>query len=151
MAKLLGGTRIYGTGTVDTQLFVSGNTAASSTTTGALQVVGGAGIGGNLYATTIYANGAQLLPTSIQEFTATASQTTFTVSGGYTVGSVQVTANGITLGNADITASNGTTVTLNTPRTAGDIIRITAGLASPGTNINNLKSFSIAMGVALGS
>ena len=49
MAKLLSGTRIYGTATVDTQLFVSGSNAASSTITGALQVVGGAGVGGNLY------------------------------------------------------------------------------------------------------
>ena len=49
MAKLLTGTRIYGTGTVDTQLFVSGTNSATSTTTGALQVVGGVGVGGNLY------------------------------------------------------------------------------------------------------
>jgi len=49
MAKLLTGTRIYGTGTVDTQLFVSGTNSATSTTTGALQVVGGVGIGGNLH------------------------------------------------------------------------------------------------------
>jgi hypothetical protein len=49
MAKLLSGTRIYGTATVDTRLFVSGSNTASSTITGALQVVGGAGIGGNLY------------------------------------------------------------------------------------------------------
>lgn len=50
MAQLLTGTRIYGTGTVDTQLFVSGANTASSTITGALQVVGGVGIGGALYA-----------------------------------------------------------------------------------------------------
>jgi hypothetical protein len=49
MAQLLTGTRIYGTGTVDTQLFVSGTNSATSTTTGALQVVGGAGVGGDLY------------------------------------------------------------------------------------------------------
>ena len=49
MAQLLTGTRIYGTGTVDTQLFVNGTNSATSTTTGALQVVGGVGIGGKLY------------------------------------------------------------------------------------------------------
>ena len=49
MAKLLTGTRIYGTGTVDSQLFISGNNSATSTITGALQVIGGVGIGGNLY------------------------------------------------------------------------------------------------------
>ena len=49
MAQLLSGTRIYGTATIDSQLFVSGNNNATSTNSGALQVVGGAGIGGNLY------------------------------------------------------------------------------------------------------
>lgn len=49
MARLTSGTRIYGTGTVDTQLFVSGSNVSTSTTTGALQVVGGVGIGGGIY------------------------------------------------------------------------------------------------------
>jgi len=49
MALLRSGTRIYGTGTVDSQLFISGSTSATSTTTGALQVVGGAGIGGDIW------------------------------------------------------------------------------------------------------
>jgi hypothetical protein len=49
MALLLSGTRIYGTGTVDTQLFVNGTTTSISTTTGALQVAGGVGIGRDLY------------------------------------------------------------------------------------------------------
>ncbi len=48
MAKLLGGTIVYGTGTVQTILYVQGTTNSTSTTTGALQVVGGAGIGGAL-------------------------------------------------------------------------------------------------------
>lgn len=41
MAKLLGGSRIYGNVTIDTQAFVSGNTAATSTSSGALIVSGG--------------------------------------------------------------------------------------------------------------
>jgi hypothetical protein len=128
------------------------NTSATSTTTGALIVAGGAGVGGSIYAGgRIYSAGSQILPTSIQEFTATAGQTTFTISGGYTVGSVQVFANGVALGNTDITASNGTTVVLTTPRAVGDIIRIIAGIASPGTNISSLQAFSVAMSVALGS
>ena len=53
MAKLLGGTTIYGTGTVLSTLYVGGlsntSTAVStSTLTGALTVTGGVGIGGNL-------------------------------------------------------------------------------------------------------
>jgi hypothetical protein len=49
MAKLLSGTRIYGSATVDTQLFISGTNLSTSTTTGALQVIGGVGIGGGIY------------------------------------------------------------------------------------------------------
>ena len=66
MAKLLTGTRIYGTATVDTQLFVSGTTSASATNTGALQVVGGIGVGGGGYfggvvtATNFILNGYQV-------------------------------------------------------------------------------------------
>ena len=42
MANLQSGTRIYGTGTVDTQLLVSGTTDALVASSGALQVSGGA-------------------------------------------------------------------------------------------------------------
>jgi hypothetical protein len=63
MAKLLSGTRIYGTGTVDTQLFVNGTEQSVSTTTGALEVVGGAGIGGNLYVGgDIFTRGTKVIP-----------------------------------------------------------------------------------------
>ena len=60
MAKLNPGTRIYGTGTVDSTLFVNGLSAASSTATGALRVLGGVGVaagvfvGGTVTATNIY-------------------------------------------------------------------------------------------------
>lgn len=57
MAKLLSGTRIYGTATVDTFLYVSGTATATSTITGAVVVTGGVGIGGALYAGSIYSNG----------------------------------------------------------------------------------------------
>jgi hypothetical protein len=55
MAKLNSGTRIYGNLQVDTFITASGNVVAASsqvstsTTTGALVVVGGVGIAGNLY------------------------------------------------------------------------------------------------------
>jgi hypothetical protein len=49
MAKLIGGTRIYGTGTFDSTLFINGTATSISTTTGALIVQGGVGIGGNLF------------------------------------------------------------------------------------------------------
>jgi hypothetical protein len=138
-------------GTITSPLIISNSTSATSTTTGALQVAGGVGIGGALYVGgNLYTRGVQVLPANIQEFTATASQTLFTVSGGYTVGTVVVVANGIELGNADITATDGTTVTLATARNSGDIIRIKSGPASTDTGSASLKAFSIAMSVALG-
>ena len=55
------------------------------------------------------------------DFTATAGQTTFTVPS-YTVNFIQVYRNGVLLGNADFTATSGTTVVLTTGATAGDLV-----------------------------
>ena len=55
------------------------------------------------------------------EFTATAGQTTFSVPS-YTVGYIDVYRNGVKLGTADYTASNGTTVVLASGATAGDLV-----------------------------
>ena len=54
------------------------------------------------------------------EFTATSGQTLFAVP--YTVGFIQVWANGVLLSTGDYTASNGNSVTLNTGRLVGDNI-----------------------------
>ena len=61
---------------------------------------------------------------AVTDFTATASQTTFTVT--YTVGLVEVYRNGVKLAQADYTASNGTTIVLATPANSGDIIEVVA-------------------------
>lgn len=58
---------------------------------------------------------------TITEFTATAGQTTFTPPS-YTVGFIQVFRNGVLLGSADYTATNGTTVVLTSGATAGDLV-----------------------------
>jgi len=58
---------------------------------------------------------------TLTEFTATSGQTTFTPPS-YTVGYILVFRNGVLLGSADYTASNGTTVVLTTGATAGDLI-----------------------------
>ena len=60
---------------------------------------------------------------TVTEFTATAGQTTFTPPS-YTVGFIQVFRNGVLLGSADYTASNGTTVVLTTGATAGDLVTV---------------------------
>jgi hypothetical protein len=61
---------------------------------------------------------------TVTDFTATASQTTFTVT--YTVGLVEVYRNGVKLAIADYTASNGTTIVLATGANAGDVIEVIA-------------------------
>ena len=60
---------------------------------------------------------------TVTEFTATASQTTFSVPS-YTVGFIDVYRNGVMLGSADYTATNGTTVVLATGATSGDLIEV---------------------------
>lgn len=49
MAKLLGGTRIYGTANVDSILYVNGGINSTSNSTGSIVVSGGVGITGNLH------------------------------------------------------------------------------------------------------
>jgi hypothetical protein len=58
---------------------------------------------------------------TVTEFTATAGQTTFSVPS-YTVGYIDVYRNGVMLGSADYTATNGTTVVLAAGTTAGDLV-----------------------------
>jgi hypothetical protein len=58
--------------------------------------------------------------TEQQVYTATAGQTTFSIV--YDVGFVYVYLNGVRLTSSDFTATNGTSITLNTGCTAGDIV-----------------------------
>jgi hypothetical protein len=62
---------------------------------------------------------------TVTTITATTSQTSFTPTGGYTVGYCDVYYNGIKLvGGTDFTASNGTTVVLTTGATSGAVVEI---------------------------
>ena len=60
---------------------------------------------------------------TVTEFTATAGQTTFSVPS-YTVGFIDVYRNGVMLGCADYTASNGVSVVLASGATAGDLVEV---------------------------
>ena len=61
----------------------------------------------------------------VQKFTATAGQTTFTITGGYTVGMVDVFLNGVKLDNAtEFTASNGSTVVLSSAAVVNDVVEV---------------------------
>lgn len=66
---------------------------------------------------------------TLTEFTATANQKTFTPPS-YTVGFINVYRNGVLLGSADYTATNGTTVVLTTGATAGDLVTVESFLVS---------------------
>jgi len=57
---------------------------------------------------------------SVTNVTATASQTTFNITGGYVIGYVDVFLNGVLLTPSDYTASNGLTVVLNSGASASD-------------------------------
>jgi hypothetical protein len=76
---------------------------------------------------------------TITEFTATAGQTTFSPAS-YTAGYIDVYRNGVKLGTADFTATNGTSVVLANACSVGDLIRFEAFLitsfndAIPNTN-----------------
>jgi hypothetical protein len=64
---------------------------------------------------------------AVQKYTADGSSATYTVTGGYTVGLVDVYVNGIKLDNAsgsEFTATNGTTVVLVSTPASGDIVEV---------------------------
>lgn len=74
-----------------------------------------------------------------QAFTATAGQTTFTVTGGYLIGLLDVWQNGVKLlVGSDVTASNGTTIVLATAAQINDVIEV-----------RGLSTFSVANTVPL--
>ena len=88
---------------------------------------------------------------TVTEFTATASQTTFTPPS-YTVGFINVYLNGVLLGSADYTATNGTTVVLATGASAGNLLTVESFLVSsvlnaiPNTAGSILLSGSVVTG-----
>lgn len=96
-----------------TPIYVTGSTGTSG------QVLTSAGSGAAPTWETPETGGGTVTTT---DFTATASQTTFTVN--YTVGATEVYQNGVKLGIADFTATNGTTIVLATGATAGDLIEV---------------------------
>lgn len=103
-----------GNGTVTS---VSGTgTVSGLTLTGTVTSSGSLTLGGNLSITAdmIYDN-----------FTATASQTTFTTSQTYTANKIQVLVNGVMMINgADVTVSGGTSVVMAFALTAGDRVTL---------------------------
>jgi hypothetical protein len=89
---------------------------------------------------------------TVTEFTATAGQTTFTPPS-YTAGFINVYRNGVLLGSADYTATNGTTVVLTTGATSGDLVTVESFYVSSVLNaIPNIAAsvsqLNLASGIA---
>ena len=87
-------------------------------------------------------SGASIGSRTVTEFTATSGQTTF--SATYVPGYVDVLRNGIQLGSADYTATNGSTVVLGIGANAGDLVTI----QSYYTNFISNNTFSAAVTIA---
>lgn len=90
---------------------------------------------------------------TVTELTATAGQTTFTPAS-YNVGFINVFRNGVLLGTADYTATNGTTVVLATACVVGELIAVesfyvasvlNAIPATPGAVVSNYIQTSVAL------
>lgn len=109
MAQLLSGTRIYGTATIDTQVFINGNFAATNTTTGALQVIGGAVVGGNLFAGGTIYDSNDLTNQSFIKPTVSSQLTSVSVRGTELPSGSESNWGGMTVTRQGINASNTTT------------------------------------------
>ena len=82
--------------------------------------------------------------------TATQGQQTFTISGDYTVGNIDVYLNGIRLNPSEFTASNGSTVVLATGASAGDILDVveyTMGIGATGPQGPQGPAASLALSI----
>ena len=97
---------------------------------------GGSQGNGTINATGLYVNGVAVLTNSTSTtcytktaFTATAGQTSFTVS--YTVGFVDVWQNGSKLTADQYTASSGTAIVLGTAATLNDVVEVIAWTLAP--------------------
>lgn len=91
---------------------------------------------------------------NVTHYTATANQTTFTITGGYTVGLLDIFLNGVRIPESDFTATNGTTVVFTEGVKAGDIITAvlytasaTSGITGAGT-ANYLAKWSGTSAIA---
>jgi hypothetical protein len=90
--------------------------------------------------------GATSSARNIQTITADGTTATYTVTNGYVVGLVDVYRNGVKLGAADITATNGTTVTLGVTPASGDIIEIVNYVTALTQNnaLRTINTFNVA-------
>jgi hypothetical protein len=125
----------------------SGGTSGSSGVSGASGSSGATGSSGS--AGTSGTSGTATTSTRVEEnFIATAGQTTFTVTGGYTVGLVDVFVNGVRFLPTEYTATNGTTVVFGSGLLVNDevtIINYTSVIVALPTS-RNVQDFTATSG-----
>jgi hypothetical protein len=97
---------------------------ASASVLGGVKVGSGLSIDAGTGVLSAAGSGGSVSFRTIQEFTATAGQTTFTISGGYTVGYVEVFLNGVYLSASQYTATNGSTIVLDDPAAHTDLVSV---------------------------
>ena len=89
--------------------------------------------------------------TSLRTGTATAGQTAFTVTGGYTAGKIQVYINGVLLAPADYTATNGTTITFTAALAASDEIAVVVFKSVGSVSVNDVTGITFSNSAPSGS
>lgn len=131
-----------------TYVLTSNGTTASwaAATGGVTQIVAGTNVtispAGGTGAVTINASGGGSSAYTRTSFTATASQTVFTVT--YAVGYLQVYVNGVLLATSDYTATSGTDFTLGVACSVGDIVEALV-ITTSVTGVTTGKSIAMAM------
>lgn len=89
--------------------------------------------------------------TSMRTGTATAGQTSFTVTGGYTPGKIQVYINGVLLAPADYTATNGTSITFTSALALNDEISVAIFKSVGSLSINDVTGITFSSSAPSGS
>jgi hypothetical protein len=121
------------------------STAGSSGVSGTSGATGSSGATGTSGSSGYASSSAR----SVQVFTATAGQTTFTVTGGYNLGMVDVFVNGVKfVSGVDFTANDGTTVVMTTGLAAGNIVEIDNQLSAylPTNALRTVTQFTATAG-----
>jgi hypothetical protein len=118
---------------------------ATSSVLGGIKVGTGLTIDAGTGVLSTSGGGGSITFKSIQEFTATAAQTTFTIIGGYTAGNIDVFVNGVYLSTSQYTATNLTTVVLADASSLNDIVTVFlyglySGTSSYARNIDTLTA-----------
>jgi hypothetical protein len=118
---------------------------ATSSVLGGIKVGTGLTIDAGTGVLSTSGGGGSIIFKSIQEFTATAGQTTFTIAGGYTAGNIDVFVNGVYLSTSQYTATNLTTVVLADASSLNDVVTVFlyglySGTSSYARNIDTLTA-----------